>query len=924
MARQNIFIGREKQLATFKRSFEQIYLEAKVAPENLLPRIFLYYGEGGLGKSTLVNKCLERTAEQVKKQMKQRVHFFKIDWDSPEKQRAGMPNEPLKLIRALYTELTEKDAATADYFKGYLEVEQQIQKVHGMVEELRKSDWSKERELLVEAGSTAANTFGVPVPEWTKKGLNAVLGKGEAAFKAWLHKRQKLSREDIDLYENGDVARTKALTDGLLQLSQKEPVLLALDAYENIDTPEIEAWMRKVFLRQLFKKGENTRILMILSGRKDHLQNYRNDLSDSLLEFLNFDDILFTDTEVQAFAAGYGLTLEEADYQQIQKGTKGIPIVVRDVLDLVAYQQVPLAEVLQDLKEKRGKEIRKIIKGIVQRFLKYCRDDNPIKRQIYQLAMLRLYDEGAISTLWSCALEEVSTQIEALSREHSFIEEEKMHALVRELLRDYLIQQMDPRHGTVLRTGIQADGKKLCEYYAAQLKEWEEWIPDIADRYEDENYENTLLHYFNALCWHNPYLLFQELASYSLEILTFNKNLFPKLFKILHAFKNMWTGKHKRALKTLDLGIQEHKTLPFYWQWSSSKKNIKNSQNDLFDFWQKNAKKMTALQVAFLQYHQAEMACRLQEYDRAFTLLKKCQIAFEGGELLEEKVQKRVLELWKAYFDLGNNYYKQGNYPATIEAYKKAIEIKPDHHHVFNEMGISYYKQGNYPAAIESYQKAIEIKPDHHHAFNNMGVAYVRQGNYPAAIESYQKAIAIKPDKHEAFNNMGNAYEKQGNYPVAIEAYQKAIEIKPDYREAFNNMGFTYKKQGNYPASIESYQKALAIKPDECKVFGNLAFTYYGMREYEKGLWVCQKGLEFGENDWVLQNNYSLLLLCTQQFEAAKLNYVKTVSLLKEVYEVDACIEDVKDALQKHPELEEVALPILAQLEEKKRELEKG
>ena len=53
--------------------------------------------------------------------------------------------------------------------------------------------------------------------------------------------------------------------------------------------------------------------------------------------------------------------------------------------------------------------------------------------------------------------------------------------------------------------------------------------------------------------------------------------------------------------------------------------------------------------------------------------------------------------------------------------------------------------------AVEAYTKALAIKPDYTEAYNNMGIALNSQGKPNEAIEAYTKALAIKPDYDEAF-----------------------------------------------------------------------------------------------------------------------------------------------------------------------------
>ena len=162
-----------------------------------------------------------------------------------------------------------------------------------------------------------------------------------------------------------------------------------------------------------------------------------------------------------------------------------------------------------------------------------------------------------------------------------------------------------------------------------------------------------------------------------------------------------------------------------------------------------------------------------------------------------------------------------GNLDEAIEAYNRALSIKPDYPDAYNNMGNALKEQGKLEQAIEAYKKTLSIKPDYADAYNNMGITLQQQGKMEGATEAYSKAISIKPDLTEAYNNMGNALKEQDKLDEAIEAYNKALSLKPDYAEAYNNMGNALKEQGKLDEAIEAYNKAISIKPDNAEAYNN-------------------------------------------------------------------------------------------------------
>ena len=99
-------------------------------------------------------------------------------------------------------------------------------------------------------------------------------------------------------------------------------------------------------------------------------------------------------------------------------------------------------------------------------------------------------------------------------------------------------------------------------------------------------------------------------------------------------------------------------------------------------------------------------------------------------------------------------------------------------------MGFTLQEQGKLEEAIEAYNKALAIKPDYAQAYYNLGNALHEQGKLEEAIEAYNKALAIKPDYAQAYYNMGITLQEQGKLEEAIEAYNKSLAIKPDYAAA--------------------------------------------------------------------------------------------------------------------------------------------
>ncbi|GAA2168019.1 hypothetical protein GCM10009727_89080 [Actinomadura napierensis] len=97
---------------------------------------------------------------------------------------------------------------------------------------------------------------------------------------------------------------------------------------------------------------------------------------------------------------------------------------------------------------------------------------------------------------------------------------------------------------------------------------------------------------------------------------------------------------------------------------------------------------------------------------------------------------------------------------------------------------------GRFTEAAAAYRKAIEINPDHAIAHNNLGNALTVLGRFTEAAAAYRKAIEINPDDVFAHNGLGVVLRELGRrFTEAEAAHRKAIEIDPGHPTARGWLG---------------------------------------------------------------------------------------------------------------------------------------
>lgn len=133
----------------------------------------------------------------------------------------------------------------------------------------------------------------------------------------------------------------------------------------------------------------------------------------------------------------------------------------------------------------------------------------------------------------------------------------------------------------------------------------------------------------------------------------------------------------------------------------------------------------------------------------------------ENPEIIDEDrytLNKRVCELFlkaaqlspnKANMDsdvqmgLGVLFYADEDFDKTIDCFKAALSIKPDDPILWNRLGASLANSNKSEEAVEAYFKALELKPTFVRARYNLGVSCINIGCYKEAAQHLLSGLAM-------------------------------------------------------------------------------------------------------------------------------------------------------------------------------------
>jgi tetratricopeptide (TPR) repeat protein len=171
-----------------------------------------------------------------------------------------------------------------------------------------------------------------------------------------------------------------------------------------------------------------------------------------------------------------------------------------------------------------------------------------------------------------------------------------------------------------------------------------------------------------------------------------------------------------------------------------------------------------------------------------------------------------------------------GPIDSAIQAFKKAISLKPEYSEAHYNLGVVFQKKSQNDDAYNCYEKAIKINHAYPQAHNNLGMIDLKRRKLDAAVKSFEWAIAYSPNYVEAQNNLGAAFQELMLFEKAKEQYEKALLINPKFAQALNNLGAVCEIFGLTEQAFKNYTNAINENPNYSEAHRNLSV----IKKYKK------------------------------------------------------------------------------------------
>jgi len=226
----------------------------------------------------------------------------------------------------------------------------------------------------------------------------------------------------------------------------------------------------------------------------------------------------------------------------------------------------------------------------------------------------------------------------------------------------------------------------------------------------------------------------------------------------------------------------------------------------------------------------------------------------------------------ESYENEAKAYFEDGKLLKAIDAYKQAIQAKPDDASLYIDLARVQIFAGQYEDAQESAELGLLMNPDNPlgHAMRAWALDF--QGDLLNAEASIKRALELDPNNAIVHAVYAEILVDKNDYTFLDDAIQEsrtAEALDPDAIEVRRARGYVLYWTSNYDEAIKEYQAALEINNKIPNLHLMLGYCYYANNEYDLAVEAFNQANALNPSDPTPDYEISRIYLTIGEFSRA-------------------------------------------------------
>ena len=194
--------------------------------------------------------------------------------------------------------------------------------------------------------------------------------------------------------------------------------------------------------------------------------------------------------------------------------------------------------------------------------------------------------------------------------------------------------------------------------------------------------------------------------------------------------------------------------------------------------------------------------------------------------------------LWEAWHDLGVISYKEGDDDAAIDAFGKALRLRPNHTPSLLARAEASRRSGRRKEARADYESALktteEDDPNRKDAAARLASLLRDAGEFDDAVEVLRNTVRVSGTNAKIYTELGLIYIAQKRLDLAQLVLAKAAEIDAKDPAIYNAFAVLALRQGKAQEAFERFDQAVSLDPSYIDARFNKAAVLLDAGDYQR------------------------------------------------------------------------------------------
>ena len=169
----------------------------------------------------------------------------------------------------------------------------------------------------------------------------------------------------------------------------------------------------------------------------------------------------------------------------------------------------------------------------------------------------------------------------------------------------------------------------------------------------------------------------------------------------------------------------------------------------------------------------------------------------------------------KKIFEEGVAASRANNHDAAIAKFNEALVIAPACFDCQFNIGVAQMAKKDDKAAEEAWKKAVEMKPDYAEALNALSTLYNNQKRFDeAAAMSAKAASGGGSGGADATFNQGIILWNQGKIADAKVKFEETLKANPNHADAHFQFGMALLNEGKLTEAVAEFESYMKLAPE--------------------------------------------------------------------------------------------------------------